>query len=119
MITISSGVSTLTPANTSVYRATKAAVDAVTRSLARELGPRKIRVNATNPGMVETEGVHDIAPAVVFFASGDSAHHRRNDPDHRRIALTTARERSRPGLTARPGRCKLAESGGRTTDPGE
>ena len=58
MITISSGVSTLTPANTSVYRATKAAVDAVTRSLTKELGPRKIRVNAINPGMVETEGVH-------------------------------------------------------------
>ena len=44
--------------NTSVYSATKAAVDAVTRSLAKELGPRNIRVNAINPGMVETEGVH-------------------------------------------------------------
>src|SRR5207248_10095862 len=42
----------------SVYSATKAAVDAVTRSLAKELGPRKIRVNSLNPGMVETEGVH-------------------------------------------------------------
>jgi hypothetical protein len=41
-----------------VYSATKAAVNAVTRSLAQELGPRKIRVNAINPGMVETEGVH-------------------------------------------------------------
>ena len=37
---------------------TKAAVDAVTRSLAKELGPRKIRVNSINPGMVETEGFH-------------------------------------------------------------
>jgi len=41
-----------------VYSATKAAVDAVTKSLARELGPRKIRVNSVNPGMIETEGVH-------------------------------------------------------------
>jgi 3-oxoacyl-[acyl-carrier protein] reductase len=41
-----------------VYSATKAAVDAVTRSLAKELGPRYIRVNSINPGMVETEGVH-------------------------------------------------------------
>jgi len=100
IVNISSGASTWTPANTSVYSASKAAVDAVTRSLAKELGPRKIRVNAINPGMVETEGVHaagmdesdfrkqieaqtplgriaqtqDVAPAVVFFASGDSAY---------------------------------------------
>lgn len=100
IVNISSGASTLTPANTAVYSATKAAVDAVTRSLAKELGPRKIRVNAINPGMVETEGVHaaglhesdfrkqieaqtplgriaqtqDVAPAVVFFASGDSGY---------------------------------------------
>jgi len=99
IINISSGASTLTPPNTSVYSATKAAVDAVTRSLAKELGPRNIRVNAINPGMVETEGVHaagfaasdfrkqleaqtplgrigqpqDIAPAVVFLASADAA----------------------------------------------
>ena len=85
-------------ATRSVYSATKAAVDAVTRSLAKELGPRKIRVNSINPGMVETEGVHaagiaesdfrkqieaqtplgrigqpqDIAPAAVFLASADS-----------------------------------------------
>jgi 3-oxoacyl-[acyl-carrier protein] reductase len=100
IVNISSGVSTLTPPNTAVYSATKAAVDAVTRSLAKELGPRKIRVNAINPGMVETEGVHaaglhesdfrkqieaqtplgriaqtqDVAPAVVFFASRDSGY---------------------------------------------
>jgi len=99
IINISSGASTLTPPNTSVYSATKAAVDAVTRSLAKELGPRNIRVNAINPGMVETEGVHaagfaesdfrkqleaqtplgrigqtqDIAPAAVFLASRDAA----------------------------------------------
>src|SRR6266508_542970 len=99
IINISSGASTLALPNTSVYSATKAAVDAVTRSLAKELGPRNIRVNAINPGMVETEGVHaggflesdfrkqveaqtplgrigqpqDIAPAAVFLASSDAA----------------------------------------------
>jgi 3-oxoacyl-[acyl-carrier protein] reductase len=99
IINISSVVATSTPPATSVYSATKAAVDAVTRSLAKELGPRKIRVNSINPGMVETEGVHaaglsegefrkqteartplgrigqpqDIAPAAVFLASPDSA----------------------------------------------
>ena len=81
-----------------MYAATKGAVDAVTRALAAELGPKKIRVNAINPGMVETEGVHsagiaesdfrkqieaqtplgrigqprDIAPAAVYLASNDS-----------------------------------------------
>ncbi len=99
IINISSVVSTLAPPNASVYVATKGAVDAVTRSLANELGPKKIRVNSINPGMVLTEGVHsagiagsdfqkdvesktplgrigqpeDIAPAAVFFASDDSA----------------------------------------------
>ena len=58
IINISSVASTTAPANTSVYSATKAAVDAVTRSLAKELGARKIRVNAIHRGMVETEGVH-------------------------------------------------------------
>src|SRR5439155_7593928 len=58
IINISSVASTATPPNTSVYSATKAAVDAVTRSLAKELGPRNIRVNAINPGVVETEGLH-------------------------------------------------------------
>jgi 3-oxoacyl-[acyl-carrier protein] reductase len=101
VVNISSVVSTSAPPNTSVYSATKAAVDAVTRSLAKELGPRKVRVNAINPGMVETEGTTsagvtadesdfrkqfesqaplgrigqplDIAPAAVFLASSDSA----------------------------------------------
>ena len=98
IINISSLVSSLTPPNTSVYTATKGAVDAVTRTLAKELGPRNIRVNAINPGMVVTEGVvsagfdqgdfrkqieaqtplgrigqvDDVAPAAVFFASADS-----------------------------------------------
>jgi 3-oxoacyl-[acyl-carrier protein] reductase len=100
IINISSVASTAAPPNTSVYSATKAAVDAVTKSLAKELGPHKIRVNSINPGFTETEGVHamngfidgreakryvadtplgragqpsDIAPAVVFLASQDSA----------------------------------------------
>ena len=99
IINTSSVVSTLGIAGGSVYSATKAAVDAITRSLAKELGPRKIRVNSVNPGMVETEGTHsagiiqsdfkkqietttplgrigqpqDIAPAVAFLASSDSS----------------------------------------------
>jgi 3-oxoacyl-[acyl-carrier protein] reductase len=99
IINISSVASTATPATGSVYSASKAAVDAATKSLAKELGPRGIRVNAINPGMVETEGTRsagitesdfrkqveaqtplgrigqpqDIAAAVVFLASGDSA----------------------------------------------
>lgn len=98
IVNISSVASTSTPPNASVYSATKAAVDAVTRSLAKELGPRKIRVNSINPGMIETEGWHaagiagsdmhrmvesqtplgrigqpqDIAPAVVFLVSPGS-----------------------------------------------
>ena len=56
VINIGSNASQLTPATTTVYTATKAAVDAVTHVLSRELGPMKIRVNSINPGMVETEG---------------------------------------------------------------
>jgi 3-oxoacyl-[acyl-carrier protein] reductase len=66
IINISSAATTLTPPNASVYTATKAAVDAITRSLAKELGPRNIRVNAINPGMVDTEGVR-----AGGFAEGD------------------------------------------------
>jgi 3-oxoacyl-[acyl-carrier protein] reductase len=99
IVNISSLASTFTPPNSTVYSGTKAAVDAVTKTLAKELGARKIRVNAINPGMVETEGVHtagfmdsvfrkmfesqsplgrigqpeDVAPAVAFFASPDSS----------------------------------------------
>jgi 3-oxoacyl-[acyl-carrier protein] reductase len=58
VINISSIVSTSAPAGGSIYSATKGAVDTLTKSLAKELGPRKIRVNAINPGMIETEGVH-------------------------------------------------------------
>jgi len=99
IINISSVVSHLGVPSAAVYSGTKGAVDAITRSLAKELGPRGIRVNAINPGMIETEGVHaagiaesdmrkqieaqtplgrigqpqDIATAAVFFASADSA----------------------------------------------
>jgi 3-oxoacyl-[acyl-carrier protein] reductase len=99
IVNIGSVAGTARLPNTSVYSATKAALDAITRSLAAELGPRKIRVNAINPGMVETEGVHaagiaesdfrkqteaqtplgrigqaqDIAPAAAFLASTDAA----------------------------------------------
>jgi 3-oxoacyl-[acyl-carrier protein] reductase len=57
VINISSGVSTIAPPNSAVYTATKASVDAITSVLAKELAPRKIRVNAVNPGMIVTEGV--------------------------------------------------------------
>jgi 3-oxoacyl-[acyl-carrier protein] reductase len=57
IINISSGVSTITPPNSAVYTATKASVDAITAVLSKELAPRKIRVNAVNPGMIVTEGV--------------------------------------------------------------
>jgi 3-oxoacyl-[acyl-carrier protein] reductase len=56
VINISSVVSTLAPPASTVYSATKGAVDTITRSLAKELGPRGIRVNAINPGLVITEG---------------------------------------------------------------
>jgi len=98
IINIGSLASSLTPPTAVVYNATKGAVDAITRTLAKELGARKIRVNSINPGMVVTEGAvaggytegdmrnafesmtplgrvgetDDIAPAAVFFASDDS-----------------------------------------------
>src|SRR5690349_11211467 len=58
IINIGSVASSLTPPNSSVYSGTKGAVDANTGVLAKELGPKKIRVNSINPGMVETEGAH-------------------------------------------------------------
>jgi 3-oxoacyl-[acyl-carrier protein] reductase len=99
IINISSIVSTMGIPGAAVYSGTKGAVDSITRSLAKELGPRGIRVNAINPGMIETEGLHasgisesdmrkqveaqtplgrigqpqDIANAAVFFASPASA----------------------------------------------
>ena len=98
IINIGSGASTILPPNASVYSATKAAVDAMTGTLAKELGPCKIRVNSINPGMIETEGVvsggfsegdfrkriesqsplgrngqpDDVSPTAVYLASSDS-----------------------------------------------
>jgi 3-oxoacyl-[acyl-carrier protein] reductase len=98
VINLSSVVGVNPLPNAAVYSATKAAVDAVTKSLAKELGPKKIRVNSINPGMIETEGVHaagfletefpkmvvsqtplgrigqpqDIGKVATFFASDDS-----------------------------------------------
>lgn len=95
VVNIGSVAATSAPATGSVYSATKGAVDTITKSLAKELGPRKIRVNAVNPGMVVTEGTKaggitgsdweklvasqtplgrigapdDIAPVVAFIAS--------------------------------------------------
>ncbi|MEO7414475.1 MAG: glucose 1-dehydrogenase [Opitutaceae bacterium] len=98
IINISSIVSTLTPPASSVYSATKAAVDAITKTLAKELGSRKIRINSLSPGGIETEGTHtagiiggdfekqlvaqtplgrigqpdDVARVALFLASADS-----------------------------------------------
>ncbi len=98
IINVSSIVGPMPVPSAAVYSATKAAVDAITVALAGELGPKKIRVNSINPGMVETEGLHsvgfaesdfrkhieattplgriaqpaDIAKAAVFFASDDA-----------------------------------------------
>lgn len=98
VINVSSVVTTITPPGTAVYSGTKGAVDAITGVLSRELGPRKIRVNAINPGVVNTEGTHaagiagsdfetmavsqtplgrvgqpdDIGSIAVFLASDDS-----------------------------------------------
>src|ERR1700754_2737383 len=58
VINIGSVVSRITPPGSSIYTATKGAVDAITHVLSRELGPKNIRVNSINPGMVETEGAH-------------------------------------------------------------
>jgi 3-oxoacyl-[acyl-carrier protein] reductase len=99
IVNLSSIASTARIPGAAVYAATKASVDAITRVLAAELGPRGIRVNSVAPGMVETEGTHaggiiesefeklvksqtplgrigqpkDIGTVVTFLASGDAA----------------------------------------------
>jgi 3-oxoacyl-[acyl-carrier protein] reductase len=99
IINLGSVVSRITPPGSAVYTGTKGAVDAITGVLARELGPKNIRVNTISPGVVETEGTHsggfigsdfekaaiaqtplgriaqpgDIASIAVFLASEDSA----------------------------------------------
>lgn len=60
IINIGSSVTSTNPPSSVVYTATKGAVDSITRVLAKELGPRRIRVNSINPGLVETEGTHTI-----------------------------------------------------------
>ena len=73
IINIGSVVSSRTPPNSAVYTGTKGAVDAITGVLARELGPRKIRVNALNPGMVDTEGVRTAGFIGSDFETGTVA----------------------------------------------
>jgi 3-oxoacyl-[acyl-carrier protein] reductase len=70
IINISSVVSTLTPPDSAVYSGTKGAVDAITGVLAKELGPKRIRVNSINPGFVETEGTHSAGFAGTDFEKG-------------------------------------------------
>lgn len=70
IINISSGATRLTPATSAVYTGTKGAVDAITGVLARELGPKQIRVNTINPGFVETEGTHSAGFVGSDFAKG-------------------------------------------------
>jgi 3-oxoacyl-[acyl-carrier protein] reductase len=67
IINISSVASTFAPATSTIYSATKGAVDTITRALAKELGPRQIRVNAVNPGYVVTEGTHSAGIAGSDF----------------------------------------------------
>ena len=73
VINVGSVVSRITPPGSAVYTGTKGAVDAITGVLARELGPRKIRVNALNPGMVETEGTHTAGIIGSDFEKGTIA----------------------------------------------
>ncbi len=70
IINIGSGVTSITPPQTTVYTATKGAVDVITGVLAKELGPRKIRVNSVNPSLTETEGTHTAGFMASDFEAG-------------------------------------------------
>ncbi len=98
IINVGSVVTRVLPAESAIYTGTKGAIDAITGVLSRELGPRGIRVNSVNPGLIETEGTHangvmgsdfqawneqqtplgrigqvaDIASIVSFLASSDA-----------------------------------------------
>jgi len=73
IINIGSVASSLTPPNSAVYSGTKGAVDAITGVLAKELGPKKIRVNSINPGMVDTDGVRSAGLIGSDFETGTVA----------------------------------------------
>jgi 3-oxoacyl-[acyl-carrier protein] reductase len=111
VINIGSAASRVTPPNTCVYTATKGAVDAVTGVLAKELGPRKIRVNSINPGFVETEGTHSggfVGSDFVQSLIAQTPLGRGGQPDDiGRIAAFLASDDSR-WLT---GECLLASGG--------
>jgi 3-oxoacyl-[acyl-carrier protein] reductase len=84
IINIGSYVSRSTPPMTAVYTGTKSAVDAITGVLARELGPRKIRVNAIHPGVVMTEGLRTsgwITPEVEQWVVSQTPLGRLGQPD--------------------------------------
>jgi len=70
IVNIGSGVTAITPAQTAVYTASKGAVDVITGVLAKELGPRKIRVNSVNPSLTETEGTHAAGMLATEFEAG-------------------------------------------------
>lgn len=70
IVNVSSSVTSFNPENSLIYTASKAAVDSITKTLANELGKRKIRVNAVNPGLTITEGVRDSG----FFDPSFRAH---------------------------------------------
>jgi len=124
VINISSTATALTPPMSAIYTGTKGAVDAITRVLAKELGPKKIRVNSINPGGVETEGFHamgfsgsdfekqmiaqtplgrlgqpnDIAPVAAFSRLlRRSLDHRRNHICRRRTSLSLPWQNCRCG----------------------
>ncbi len=91
IINIGSGVSTLAPAGSAIYTATKSALDSLTRVLSKELGPRNIRVNSINPGIVNTEGSRAagfVGSQMADFMVGNTPLGRLGEPED--IALIAA-----------------------------